>query len=456
MAIDTHEHPVASMVTALVDVIFIVDVDGQILNFSQTQAGNPHIRLISWHDHSLPELVITGQQERIRQFLLQCQKSSGSTISGTFTLLSTIADTGPTLALTGCHDAATGQITVVGVDQAELVEARQQLVNAQLAMESDYWALRQIETRYRQMLDLVDEPLLVVDEQSQRIIEGNKAAISALSGQSGRVIGQVFTAMGNETNQKVLKSFLASTRLGAKEARILEDFPASGQRYRVQGEFLKQNAGAIFLLKLTPVEGEYVTAPLSEADFLQTIPDPVIVIDSSGRITQVNQAFLDSTQEASEKHVLGRNASEWLGRTGVDLQVLLDNLSTRQRLARYASTLRTLGGGISHIEISAITRSVHDGLEHVLFMRDTSRRLATSDPVHESLPSSLEQIRQRVGQLTLKELVRESTDVIEALCIESALELTGNNRASAAELLGLSRQSLYTKLRRFGISDTDQ
>jgi DNA-binding NtrC family response regulator len=38
------------------------------------------------------------------------------------------------------------------------------------------------------------------------------------------------------------------------------------------------------------------------------------------------------------------------------------------------------------------------------------------------------------------------------MCIEAALEMTHNNRASAAEMLGLSRQSLYVKLRRFGIS----
>jgi len=47
--------------------------------------------------------------------------------------------------------------------------------------------------------------------------------------------------------------------------------------------------------------------------------------------------------------------------------------------------------------------------------------------------------------------VREATDVIERLCIEAALELTGDNRASAAEMLGLSRQSLYVKLRRYGL-----
>jgi DNA-binding NtrC family response regulator len=43
--------------------------------------------------------------------------------------------------------------------------------------------------------------------------------------------------------------------------------------------------------------------------------------------------------------------------------------------------------------------------------------------------------------------------MIEKLCIEAALDLTDDNRASAAEMLGLSRQSLYVKLRRYGMAD---
>jgi DNA-binding protein Fis len=31
--------------------------------------------------------------------------------------------------------------------------------------------------------------------------------------------------------------------------------------------------------------------------------------------------------------------------------------------------------------------------------------------------------------------------------------MTGDNRASAAEMLGVSRQSLYVKLRRYGLAD---
>jgi outer membrane protein TolC len=52
----------------------------------------------------------------------------------------------------------------------------------------------------------------------------------------------------------------------------------------------------------------------------------------------------------------------------------------------------------------------------------------------------------------LKDIVSETTDLIEQLCIEAALQMTQGNRASAAQLLGLSRQSLYVKLNRFGLA----
>jgi len=49
--------------------------------------------------------------------------------------------------------------------------------------------------------------------------------------------------------------------------------------------------------------------------------------------------------------------------------------------------------------------------------------------------------------------MRELTEMIERPTIEAALELTNDNCASTAEMLGLSRQSLYVKLHRYGIGD---
>ena len=71
------------------------------------------------------------------------------------------------------------------------------------------------------------------------------------------------------------------------------------------------------------------------------------------------------------------------------------------------------------------------------------------------LPRSADQLVDLVGRMSLREIVRETADVIEKLCVEAALRATGDNRAAAANMLGLSRQSLYAKLRRYGLGDAD-
>jgi DNA-binding NtrC family response regulator len=66
---------------------------------------------------------------------------------------------------------------------------------------------------------------------------------------------------------------------------------------------------------------------------------------------------------------------------------------------------------------------------------------------------SVDEMTKLVGKVPLRDLVRETTDIIERLCIEAALQINDNNRAGAADMLGLSRQSLYVKLHRYGIED---
>jgi DNA-binding NtrC family response regulator len=53
--------------------------------------------------------------------------------------------------------------------------------------------------------------------------------------------------------------------------------------------------------------------------------------------------------------------------------------------------------------------------------------------------------------MAMRDLIRDTTDLVERHFIEAALELTEHNRTAAAEVLGLSRQSLYVKLRRHGL-----
>ena len=86
-------------------------------------------------------------------------------------------------------------------------------------------------------------------------------------------------------------------------------------------------------------------------------------------------------------------------------------------------------------------------------IRDVGQRLSAERPSLQQLPRSADQLIELVGRVPLQEIVAETADLIEKLCIEAALRLTRDNRASAAEMLGLSRQSLYVKLRRYGVGE---
>ena len=86
-------------------------------------------------------------------------------------------------------------------------------------------------------------------------------------------------------------------------------------------------------------------------------------------------------------------------------------------------------------------------------IRPIARRMRELPPGPQDMPRSVDQLTDMVGRMSLKDIVRESTDLIERLCIEAALSYTADNRASAAEILGLSRQSLYSKLRRHNIGN---
>jgi transcriptional regulator PpsR len=136
----------------------------------------------------------------------------------------------------------------------------------------------------------------------------------------------------------------------------------------------------------------------------------------------------------------------------VDINVLTANLREHGSVRNFSTIVHGAYGSLEEVEVSAV--AVLSPEQPCLgFVIRSSATRATGKVRPANLARSVEQLTELVGRVSLKDLVRESSDLIEKLCIEAALELTGDNRASAAEMLGLSRQSLYVKLRRYGLGD---
>jgi transcriptional regulator PpsR len=219
-------------------------------------------------------------------------------------------------------------------------------------------------------------------------------------------------------------------------------------------QFRQENAQH-FLLRFSRTLGAVPTSASQASQQLlqvmESAPDALVVTDMEGRILSSNRAFLDLSQLGSDDQARSEMLDKWVGRTGVDFRVLLSNLRQHGSVRLFATQLRGEYGATAEVEISAVAVTAGNDRCLGFTIRDMGRRLGMESRPTKELPRSASQMTELVGRLPLKDIVRETTDLIEQLCIEAALELTGDNRASAAEMLGLSRQSLYIKLRRFGI-----
>ena len=86
-----------------------------------------------------------------------------------------------------------------------------------------------------------------------------------------------------------------------------------------------------------------------------------------------------------------------------------------------------------------------------LIIRDASRADAIRSTNVQGNDVDMESVIEYIGNQSLKDIVAKTTDVVEKMCIKTAVKMTSNNRLAAAEMLGLSRQSLYVKLHKYGL-----
>jgi transcriptional regulator PpsR len=348
-----------------------------------------------------------------------------------------------------------GRVVAFGRDLRTLASLQQRLVEAQQAMERDYLRMRTIETRYRLIFQATADPVLIVDAQSHKVIEANPSAAALFGIPLKRLEGRSFT--GGFQNEAELATLLNEAQAaGAKQgrARLIH----GDQEIHVSASLFRQEGTASFLIHLSPTAAKPTPSEIDarQARLLEIIehaPDGFVVTDRDGAVLITNGAFLELVQVASAEQVVGQSLDRWLGQPGLDLGVLLGNLKEHGTIRLLATLLRSEHGVTSKVELSAVATANGKTGCFGFLIRDVGRRLAGEAQADRQLPRSVEQMTELVGQVPLKDLVRETTDIIERLCIEAALELTGDNRASAAEMLGLSRQSLYVKLRRYGLGD---
>lgn len=353
-----------------------------------------------------------------------------------------------------------GPVVALGRNLRALSTLQQQLVEAQQSLERDFQKLRQAETRYRMLFQLASDAIVIVDAVSLKVVEVNPAAQRLLANGARGIVGRPVTEGLNVRGQQALQALFTAARGAGRADEItlrLHEGAREAREYRVSASMFRQDNAAYFLLRLTPAgQAAEASPPLAGATLraLESLPDGFVLTDLDGVVLWANRGFLDLTQTATVEQVRGKSLEQWLGRERVDLNVLTANLRQHGSVRSFATTLRGEVGDSTEVEICAVAVPESEQPCLGFAIRAVGRRPSTAGGrERQTLPRSVEQLTELIGRVPLKDIVRETADVIERLCIEAALRLTGDNRASAAEMLGLSRQSLYVKLHRYGLGD---
>ena len=348
----------------------------------------------------------------------------------------------------------TDRLLMLGRDLRPLAEVQQQLVQAHRAIGRDHEAQRELETRYRVLMEENSFPLLIVSENTGRIVDLNSSAARLLGAQRNDLLNSPVAQEFDGRRRGELIETLSRNATSENGQYVDLNVRRTAQRVKVSAKMFRASRDRLLLCRI----GLSESAQSQESDrglMMQNLfekgTDAIIFVDGTGLIKAANEAFLHLTDSHSTSVVIDRAFSDFLSRGVVDLKVLLDNVKRVGHLRHYRTRLNTDYMGEVSVELSA-TLFQDKGKQVIgIVARDSVVTDRVVLPVSGAEHEGLRNVMRLVGYSTLKEIVDETTEIIEKMCIEAALEMSGNNRAAAAELLSLSRQSLYVKLRKFGI-----
>ena len=456
------------------DITLLLDLDG-VIRRATVADGFGAEGTEAWLGRSWADTVDEGGGEKVRRILDDVRTNGVSayrTVNQRFASGLELAFEFSTIRL------GDGGLIAIGRSQQTVAELQGRLIAAQQAREQDYWKLREVETRYRLLFDTSSEAVLVIREEGFRVIEANLAALRTLS----LTPGQDFLPELAAPEQDMLRAMLARVRSQGRAPGIVVHLGIDRHAWVMRASAMSTEPGHVFLLQLSPLDADVQPAvpkrlagvALPIDDLLERLPDAFVVVDQNGIVQTANPAFLDLIQVAATGSALGETLGRWLSRPGADSAVLLATVQRHRVVRAFATTLQGDLGTETHVEISAAGNIDGQARYVGLLIRDVSRRRTSPAPVSVpanavpaaasvatspgtrggTLLAALSTMADGLGQSSLPTLIKETVGLVERHYIEAALERADGNRTATAELLGLSRQSLYMKLNRYGL-DTE-
>jgi transcriptional regulator PpsR len=444
----------ADLISRLCDFAFFISSDGEIIQTMTSPFLAPRLDLSSWKGLRLQDTLTTESVPKFEARIAQLKEGQKELRPVELNHRPTHQQTELPVRYTFHWSAEDGSTLLLGSDLRPVAEMQQQLVEAQIALENDYDARREHEIRLKVLMESSDVATVFIALNTGVISSCNSAAEVLLGRSRKELMDAPFATEFEDEGVTSLIDRMVTAASDVSITAVLANSAHGGQSYRLNPTLFRGATSQMLLCKMEPEDSSLGTMDQLAThlvSFFHTGVDPIVFVNMSGQILSANEAFVSVANVTHAQTLSGRSMSDFFSRGSVDLNVILESARRNGKMRLYSTKILNEHGDERPVEISTTQIRTEREPICVLVMRNARRVEGISTPTSQMSEEEVNSVVELIGSQSLKDVVARSTDVVEKMCIETAIRMTSNNRVAAAEMLGLSRQSLYVKLRKYDL-----
>lgn len=433
----------STFVTLAGDIALVIDADGVVRKVAAGEAalgasaagwvGRPWVDTASGDTRLKLERLLSevNQSGRSRRREVNHPSAAGQDIPVAWAAVR-LGEHGPVLAL--------------GRDLRAVAAIQQRFVESQQELERDYWKQRRAESHYRLLFQVATDAVLVLDAQSLRIIEANRAAAVMFGEPLDRLPGLDAADAVDPHSWPALEQLLNTARVSGRAAELRVRAARGGAPIDISATPFRAEQSLLLLVRARPAP----EAPGLLSEYLERAPDAVVVTDTSGRVLAANPAFQSLGGQPADRPVEGRRLGELLPEADSPLRAVIDE-ARRHGIATRTLPAAANSDTMPALEVSAMLLPEGDQERIGFTLRPIPAPAAAPPGLSVELADALQRLARQIGQQALPQLMREVTSLAERHLIQSAVAQHGPGHGEIAAALGVSLESLELRMRRLGL-----
>ncbi len=432
------------------DIILIVDQVGTIKEARFQGESRSVFEGLEWEGKNIQDVVSVGCTKKVKRLLqLPTLEQPPRTLQISHPSAN---DTDVPVTYRATQLNAQGDLVLFGQSEAKLTEIQNRLFKSQITLDREISDIRRRDDIYRNIFKKSRTPQLIAEVETLQVVDLNREAKNLFGPKSSEDKRPVIFELFSDDDKSILHKILLSSAdnsLGAVPIKL-----GDGSTAELRTSYHLMDGKNHVLLEIfhgadtaAPVELPQTSGDVS--DLIEVMPDAYVVLDEDRKITAANLLFYKLFNIPDNHDLKFLNLETLFSESEADAGDLFSDLHRSGVAKREAAAVTTLGGAQIMVEITG-HKFINDqtaclglSFRKIVDFDHAGEASATDSDLPDQWVESL------VQTMSLKEIVRQTTDSMERLCIDQALKLTGNRRASAAKLLGISRQNLYLKMKSY-------